>query len=730
MASNQTLGELVYEIVAKKNAEFDAEIKKTQDQIIKLKSELDKAQDSVNKSKSAFSSLGSIFKNFKGLIEGVVVAYAGLKIKEFFTDSITGALEAQVSQDKLRHAVSNSANAVQGESEKLIEYSATLQKSTVFTDENIQAQFQLFKQRGLSLSQIEELTPVFLDYASSLDNGKGSAESLAKAQEVVTNVLTRGSLAFRTTGILLNQTQANILDYGTQAEKLSVVQDLLNSKFKGQADILANTLTGRITRIQNQYNELQESVGNALLPALGLLTEQFADASGSIDVSSGKLQTLSKVAYSATNIILGVSRTVINMAQGFTTGVEVLIGKTLAFIDFAKSGFTDKISFDAQIDSFNKLQSELKNTQEARQKVAEANFKEATELKNFQSVTRQEIQNHVDLQGTLGQTTKGRIADAKAVSDAKKELEDYQKKLVDTLGSSKKVSEELKGNLSESFKKFGTSISETLDETKQKLAEIFVESEQKKKELLDKQAKGDTLTDDEKKQIESADKVAQARIGYEQRANDQIAEIRKKLTDAGLDPNALNLDRLKSQKTLEEQIAQEKKNATLDEFTLFEQKQNEKIEKLTSDFITEVTITKNKIDQQKKLEEDLTNFIKSKNIEKKKDIEAFAQAAVIQYGQIASSLREVISLQNQLNSVKSSVPQFAEGGYVDARGGVVHPGEFVIPANLVNQFPDLVSSIDKMRTGNQTNNITINGAKSGGDMNAILNEMLWRMTRL
>ena len=136
---------------------------------------------------------------------------------------------------------------------------------------------------------------------------------------------------------------------------------------------------------------------------------------------------------------------------------------------------------------------------------------------------------------------------------------------------------------------------------------------------------------------------------------------------------------------------------------------------LANNFIIETELTKNKIEAQKDLEQDLTDFLVDTTEVRIDEVERWANETITRHGKVAQSLRNLISLQSQVSGVTGQ-DQFAEGGFVGAGGGQVHAGEFVIPANLVSRFSGLVGKLENVRTGGSsgssqvTNNtpITIN----------------------
>lgn len=473
---------------------------------------------------------------------------------------------------------------------------------------------------------------------------------------------------------------------------------------------------------------------------------------GSVAISAGKdiVNSFSNVAKGVKDVVTGLGKAI---TGDFDGAMEAFKSAANVKLDFSetKSSMVQNTAF---IQALNEdLDSSLKDTAQSLKSIwnfdeTYTKYEEATD-----KITK--ANDALDKQRKESLATKAK--DTEAQKKSNEELQNFQKKLVDVREEMIKTSKELGEKLTESFKKFSTTLTDSFKESNQSLADIVVKAEQEKAKLVAEQAKIQKEMQDalataspedqaktqskfqeeieaNKKALAEQEKILADRVGYEERAAKQIEDIKKRVKDAGLDPNALNLDGLKSQKTLEEEIANARVEATLSEFALFEKRQNEKLLKLTNDFITEALLIQNKITKQKELEGDLTTFLTSENIKRKSAIEAFANASILKYGQMASSLRDLISLQSQLGSIgsggnSSQLPQFHDGGYVGASGGQVHPGEFVVPAGVVQANPDLINMLDRARS--QQNTINISGANlQGADLKSLTEEMLWKLNRI
>lgn len=773
-------GQIVYDIIIRQVSGNTEAVKNAEGSLKKLG---DTANKTANEVESAGAKTGGAFSRIGSIVAGLglydVFKQGLTMVKDFFVASVQGALESQLAEAKLRTALQNVTSARAEDADMLIEQASALQKVTTFTDEQILQADQLLATFQLNGEAIAQINPRLLDMAASLASVGETTMDLDSLATALGKSLTLGAGSLTRYGVTLTDAQAKQFDMAKGMDKVKLLTEILDSNFKGLAEAAGKTMAGRIQIAKNAFGDLQETIGNAVMPAINTLFDDFGSLTGGMGMNAETTQMVTKVAYGlaktlsvlfgilkigvngikqsisvlknfgdviyrvaepVVNLIKGIGGAITSLADGDVKGAIASIGgsfeKTFDSIksgDYFKNIATEaKQSFTDVKDTFvetgksnlDALAGIVKDTGEIFTQADLANkIIEAKKGAEAQEKIKKISEGMKDLAGSTKETEK-------SSKEAKQELEGFQKKLLDVKDSATKTAIELRDNLAKAFKDFSGKIVDELSQTSDKLAEIVVNAEQKKKDLQAQIAKGGDVTQAQA-ELAEVQKTLDARIGYEERAAKQIEDIKNRVKTAGLDPNALNLDGLKNAQTLKQQIADKKVEATLGEFALFEKKQNEKILKLTNDFITETLILKSKVDKQEEFEAELTTFLESENLKRKKSIEAFAQASILKYGQMASALKDVISLQNQISSVQQSsqLPQFHNGGYVGSAGGEVHPGEFVVPANVVSQMPDLVSALDKAR--NQTNNITINGANTGsGDLKAISEEMLWKLGRI
>lgn len=761
------VGQLAYDIIAKVDGTFHTNISKAETNVKDLGKTMDKTSE---KSKGFGDSL-------KALATGLGLTYLIGKVVQFGKESVQAFANAQQSLIQFNNAQQNVAGTTKEQIADLNEYILALEKKTTIDDKSIRQASQIYAQDQLSIELQKKLLAGTIDLAVANSKTNGTEIDVGGTAKALGLAISTGDLGRLTKQNIagITETQKALFKTGTDAERTAILMKILDENAKGAGESLGNSFQGKLNRAKDALEDVQVAIGKGLNVSLVLFSDLLNFSGDSLDVTKERSNILGSAFVKLTSVLalvlnflnvvrlgalafgqtlVGLAGVVIAGAQDMigvwnklrTAGVNVFKAISLAITgDFQGTTELLKNSFDFS-DTFNRSKIAIDamkiSVGEYGDKIAKASDKTAEsmiaifESKQIYAQASAEIDKTTQAKDNLNKITTREIdatdKSSKATEKATSKLDEFNKTLVDTITKSKETSKELDENLSKSFKDFSDKIAENVTETRDKLAEIVVQAEAKKKELQDKilkgQGNGTDVTADQA-ELKKVQATLDARVGYEDRASKQIEIIRNKIKDAGLDPTLLNDSLINSQKSFEETLKAQKETALQDEFTQFENAQNNKLLKLTESFITETLLIKTKVDQQKAFETDLTTFITSENVKRTKDVELFASQSIAKYGQMASSLRSLISLQSQLGSVSNkSLPQFHDGGFVGASGGQVHAGEFVIPANIVAGNPALVAMLDKAR--NQTNNITINTQQTGGDLQSASEELLWRLGRV
>jgi hypothetical protein len=193
-------------------------------------------------------------KAFKTAV-GVGLVVAGAAAIKFGASSVRAYSEAQTAQNRLQDAFAKFPKLADTNIGALRGLNTELAKKTRFDDDATASGQAVLAQFKLTGQQITQLTPLLQDYAAK--TGKDlptAARDLGKA------MLGQGR-SLKAVGI-------NFKDSGTAGGNFSQIMTGLRTQVGGFAEKEGKTAAGQAEILKNQFGELQESVGKALLPAL------------------------------------------------------------------------------------------------------------------------------------------------------------------------------------------------------------------------------------------------------------------------------------------------------------------------------------------------------------------------------------------------------------------------------------------------------------------------------
>lgn len=770
MADKLTVGELVYKISGDMD-NLKTELKKAETEITNLKSAMEKTSASADGVNKKLAGAATAFKAF-------FAGFAIKQVIDFGAAAVKSASEQLEQQTKLAQVLRTSRNATDEQIQSVIEQANALERVGVISkDVTIAAQAQLATY-DLSTDAIKTLTPALLDYLAAEKGANATKEDAKALTNGLAQAIQGNYASLSKTGFILDDTTKKLIENGTETERVQAITEVLNSTYKDYNETLGNTFLGTQVRAQRQLSDFKDDLGFALMPAIQLVTQELLNLTGGFESGAPRINAWGKTIYQVANFLIGLVKTFTLVGKGLAFIIDGFIdaGKTtvawgkdiVGTVTNVGGNFKSlwtsikqgiKGDFQGALDTLKTQWNEnTKNTTaqlEEQKYKAQAwrdiftesfddignSFSEAFDPKNFKPVTAAALTAY-DATKKVEEGFGGMSDSAKKEAEkAAKAIEDFQNKLLNLIEQSRKTRDSLEGDLTEGFKKFADSIKESFGDTVTNLAEIVVGAEQKIKELNEEITKERTdlskkLSDidgkdaakrrqeaqdesnariaDLQRQIDEENKILASRQGFEQRQSDRIAAIRKKLEDAGIDATKAGLDDLLNQKTLQDQIDEERRRASLDEFQKFEEDQTRKMEILVNNFIAETTLLQQKIDKQKEYEADLTTYLVSEDSKRLESTDAWAKATIDKYGQVAQSLQSLISLKARLGDVSAAT---AAAQAAPTSPGVVTPG--TSPAQNINNS----------KTINAPVTINAPGASSPLDYRAISQEMGFEINR-
>ena len=182
----------------------------------------------------------------------------GLAVGKFGKASIDAYKDAETQQAKLQLAYKKFPALADENIDSLRGLNSELAKKTKYDDDATASAEASLAQFKLTGKQIKSLIPLVQDYASATGKDLNTA-----ATDVGKALLGQGR-ALKAVGVNYKAT-------GNLAADLTTLQDALNQKVGGFAENEGKTAAGQAAILRNQYGELQETVGAALVPAMNTL---------------------------------------------------------------------------------------------------------------------------------------------------------------------------------------------------------------------------------------------------------------------------------------------------------------------------------------------------------------------------------------------------------------------------------------------------------------------------
>lgn len=230
--------------------------------------------NAVDKASKTLKGIGDGVKNFGEQHKETFEKMAGIGTVAF-GGIVAGAKmavdaynEAAKNEAILENAIINVAGASMEQVDALKQQAQALQAIGVIGDDTImvgQAQLATFQ---VSTKAIGDLTSTMGDYAVATFGANVSAEQMNQTANTfgkLMNGLDLGQL--KQQGILMSEAQEAVLKYGTEAEKVATIQEVMASNLKVTNEMMRDTGVGAAVAFNTAMGDIVEAVGGSLAPA-------------------------------------------------------------------------------------------------------------------------------------------------------------------------------------------------------------------------------------------------------------------------------------------------------------------------------------------------------------------------------------------------------------------------------------------------------------------------------
>ena len=232
----------------------------------------------AKRSGSFASTLGSL----GGAVAGVGVTMAGVAVAgavglgAFLVSSAKSAMDSENAMANLEATLKSTKGVAGMTAEALLAQAAALQEVTKFSDEAIvTGQSMLLTFTNIGKDVFPQATEAMLNMAEKFGGMDSASIQLGKAL----NDPIAGVTALRRVGVQLTDTQENKIKAFMAVNDIVSAQKIilgeLTTEFGGLAVAAGTTTEGAMIRLGNAFDDIKETVGNALLPVLNDLMTKY-----------------------------------------------------------------------------------------------------------------------------------------------------------------------------------------------------------------------------------------------------------------------------------------------------------------------------------------------------------------------------------------------------------------------------------------------------------------------
>ena len=257
----------------------------------KVKKESQSAAQAISKKfKMSLTDIKSGFDMVLGSIRSIISNSKGL-MSIYQTQ-----IEAEA---RLGATMRNSTGATEEQIQSVKDLASELQGLGVVGDEVQLAGAQELATYVSTTDSIKTMLPVLDDmiaqqygYSASTDSAVTIATMLGKVLQGQTSALSRYGYSF-------TKAQEKILKYGTEQERVATLAEVVNESVSGVNKALADTPTGKVKQLSNDWGDLQETLGS-------IITNVFSPIAKLLDKTIIKLNTALSLANQYVKQMLGI----------------------------------------------------------------------------------------------------------------------------------------------------------------------------------------------------------------------------------------------------------------------------------------------------------------------------------------------------------------------------------------------------------------------------------------
>lgn len=204
---------------------------------------------SISKSVLGFAS------DIKNLVNRAVASFK----------QITAAYQVQIEAEaRLGATMRNSTSATKEQIQSVKDLASALQETGVVGDEVQLAGAQELATYVGSVDSIKKMLPVLNDMIAQQYGFSASTDSAVTIATMLGKVLQGQTSALSRYGYKFDEAQEQLLKFGTEEQRVATLAEVVEESVSGVNKALADTPTGKVKQLSNDFGDLKETLGKFL----------------------------------------------------------------------------------------------------------------------------------------------------------------------------------------------------------------------------------------------------------------------------------------------------------------------------------------------------------------------------------------------------------------------------------------------------------------------------------
>lgn len=214
---------------------------------------------------------------------------------------ITAAYQTQIeAETRFETTIRNSASATNEQIQSVKDLASSLQALGIVGDEVQLAGAQELSTYVSSVESVKKMLPVLNDMIAQQYGFSASTDSAVTIATMLGKVLQGQTSALSRYGYSFDEAQEQLLKYGTEQQRVATLAAVVEESVAGVNEALANTPTGKVKQLSNDFGDLKETMGK-------LLTDIAYPLVVRLDVIVKKLNEVFSTAITGIKSLLGIS---------------------------------------------------------------------------------------------------------------------------------------------------------------------------------------------------------------------------------------------------------------------------------------------------------------------------------------------------------------------------------------------------------------------------------------